>query len=137
MLGTVLMLLGAVAAFAAEDQWAKVRELKSGAELRIYKVGVKQPVLAKMDEAREESLVVVMKNEQVAIPKDEIERIDSRPARKGSRVKADTKTTAEPTEQKPVVVPGVPRTPPRSRSSTSTGLSITSGPDFETIYRKK
>ena len=137
MRALLLALLTAAAGFAAEDPWIKVRELKTGAELRIYKTGAKQPVLAKLDEAREDSLVVVLKNAQVAIAKEEIERIDFRPAQKGRRTKVETKTTAEPTDQKPVVLLGLPRSPPGSRRSTSSGLTFSSGPDFETIYRRK
>src|SRR4051812_27904157 len=88
----LLFLLVAIAALAAEDAWTKVGELKSGTELRVYKRGVKQPVLAKFDEANTENLVVATKNEQVAIPKAEIDRIDYRPTKTG-KVSSETKTT--------------------------------------------
>jgi hypothetical protein len=81
----------ALALFAADDPWTKVRELKSGTELRIYKRNAKQPLLAKMDQATEESLVIVVKNEQVAVPKEEIDRVDHRPAG-GSRVTRESTT---------------------------------------------
>src|SRR5450759_5421864 len=93
MFRMLLFLLVAVTAICADDPWAKVRELKSGTELRIYKTGAKQPELVKMDEATDESVVVVLKNEQVSIAKDQIERIDYRPVRTGSRVVKETKTT--------------------------------------------
>ena len=72
-------------------------ELKSGTELRIYKKDAKQPLLVKMDEATDESLLVVLKNEQVSIPKDQIDRIDYRPTRTGGRVITENKTaTVDP-----------------------------------------
>src|SRR3954454_7677160 len=77
----LFFLLVANAALAAEDAWTKVGELKSGTELRVYKRGVKQPVLPKFDEANPDNLVVATKNEQVAIPKADIDRIDYRPTK--------------------------------------------------------
>ncbi|MEK7403703.1 MAG: hypothetical protein AAB225_01215 [Acidobacteriota bacterium] len=123
MLRILVFLLSAMTGWAAEDAWAKVRELKSGAELRIYKKGAKQPVLAKRYEATEESLVVVVKNEQLAIPKDEIERIDARPVERGSRITRETKVT------------GGARRAPRDKS-ISTNINIGSRPDFETVYKR-
>jgi len=52
-------------AAAVEKSWDKLKELKSGTELRIYKKGV--PILAVMDEATDDRLLVVVKNEQVVI----------------------------------------------------------------------
>lgn len=127
MLRILVFLLSAMTGWAAEDAWAKVRELKSGAELRIYKKGAKQPVLAKRYEATEESLVVVVKNEQLAIPKDEIERIDARPVERGSRIRIRiTKETK---------VTGGDRKAPRDKSIW-TNINIGSRPDFETVYKR-
>lgn len=120
----LLFLLTAITIFGAEDPWAKVRQLKSGAELRVYKKGAKQPMLAKMDEVSEEKLIVVLKNEQVAIDKDQIGRIDYRPSQSGSRVKTESKSTTESPDTK------------APSSSTSTALTVQSKPDFETIYRR-
>ena len=134
MLRTLLFLLTAIAALGAEDPWAKVRELKSGSEIRIYKKDAKQPILAKMDEADDERLVVVVKNEQTAIPKDQIDRIDYRRARPGSRVTKESRTvTGSNAEVRP---PGPRQGTPVPSSSTSSGVSIQSKPDFETIYRR-
>jgi hypothetical protein len=125
----------ALALFAADDPWTKVRELKSGTELRIYKRNAKQPLLAKMDQATEESLVIVVKNEQVAVPKEEIDRVDHRPAG-GSRVtresttKTNTVANPSPDQQRPGGSVASPS------SSSSTNFSIGSKPDFETIYRR-
>ena len=143
MLRIVPLLLAASATFAAEDAWAKVRELKRSVELRIYKKGQKQPVLARLDEAREDSLVVVMKNEQTAIDKEDIDRIDYRAPQSGRRVKPGVETTTHgPDRESPA--PSFPleagKTPQRtsSRSRTTYGsLTLRSGPPFETIYRRE
>jgi hypothetical protein len=134
MFRVLLFVAAAAAAFGADDPWAKVRELKSGAELRIVKKGAAQPVLAKFDEVTDENVLVVLKNAQVAIPKDQIERIDYRPAKPG-RVKADTKTTP-PEPPTGVDRTTVPITNRPSRSMTS-GVTIESKPDFETVYRRQ
>ena len=50
---SILLLLSAAAlAAAAENSWDKVKELKSGAEVRIYEVGKPTPLEARLDEAR-------------------------------------------------------------------------------------
>jgi hypothetical protein len=120
----LVLLLTAMTLLGAEDPWTKVRQVKSGAELRIYKKGAKQPVLAKMDEANEERVLVVVKNEQVAIHKDQIDRIDYRPPQSGGRLKTESKSTTESQDSK------------APSSSTSTALTVQSRPDFETIYRR-
>src|SRR5579864_286909 len=91
----LFFLLSASLVFAADDPWAKVKDLKTGTELRITKIGAKQPIMAKMDELTDENLLVIVKNEQTAIPRDRIERIDARPAGKSSRVTTESKTTTE------------------------------------------
>jgi hypothetical protein len=128
----LLLFLAAVTALAADDPWAKVREIKSGTDLRVYKKASTQPILAKMDEATDENLLVVIKNRQTAIPREQIDRIDYRPT-KGSRVKTETKTATT----EPDTTPGPPghgSTTPGS--STSSTVSVGSLPDFETIYRR-
>jgi len=132
----VACLLLAIAAFGAEkDQWAKVRDLLSGTELRVFKHGARQPLLVKLDQANANSLIVVLKNEQIAIAKKEIDCIDYRPPRTSGRVVTETKTgddkpagaSASPAHPQPADVPG---------RSTSSNVSISGKPDFETIYRK-
>src|SRR5947209_3353457 len=81
------------AAFAADDPWTKVKELKSGTEVRVMKKGAAQPVIGKFDEATDENLILVVKTEQTAIAKDAIDRIDYRPAK--PRLVKETKTTVE------------------------------------------
>src|SRR5439155_23182426 len=125
--------LAAVALVAADDPWAKVKDLKSGTELRVFKKGSAQPVLAKMDELTDDNLVIVVKNEQVAIPREQVDRVDYRPPQTKSRLTADTKSKVSD----PDTTPGPPghgsRTP---TTSSSTGLNVGSKPDFETIYRR-
>ena len=45
-----VFLLVAAAAWAADDAWSKVKALKTGTELRVYKKGSTRPILAQMDE---------------------------------------------------------------------------------------
>jgi hypothetical protein len=127
----ILSLLTAAAALGAENPWAKVRALKSGTELRIFKTGAKLPV----DEANEENLIVVVKNEQTAILGDQIDRIDYRPTQPGGRVTKETKTSMEPPDTKPSRQ-GQSQGSPGPSSSSSTSLTIHGRPDFEAIYRR-
>jgi len=86
--------LAASAAFAANDPWGKVKDLKSGTELRICKKRTAQPILAKSDEVNDDNLTVVVGNEQVAIAKDLVDRIDYRTG-KDSRITTGTKSQAD------------------------------------------
>ncbi len=131
----VLFLLAAALAMAAEDAWSKVQHLKTGTELRVYKSGAKQPISAKMDDVSDDALIVILKNEQIAIPKEEIERIDYRPPAGGSRVTKESKTDAnapdtEPVGPRPAHGANVPGT------SSSSSIGMQSKPGFETIYRR-
>ncbi|HET8548188.1 MAG TPA: hypothetical protein VFL57_09300 [Bryobacteraceae bacterium] len=130
----LIFLLSGLAVLAADDGWSKVRELKRGSELRILKKSSKQPVIAKLDEVTAESVVIVLKNEQVAVPKDDIDRLDARPAG-GGRVKPESKTTVKGPDTRDSR-PGPPAAYSGSTTSVSGGLSIGSKPDFETIYRR-
>ena len=133
MVRILLFLLAAIVAFGADDPWAKVRGIKSGTELRIYKTGAKLPVLAQMDEANEENLIIIVKNEQMAIARDQIDRIDYRPP--GGRVSKETKTSVDSTETRPLK-PDRAQPSSRPSSSSSTNVTVHSKPDFETIYRR-
>ena len=127
----LFILLAASALFAADDPWTKVKELKTGAELRVYKKGVVQPLAAKMDELTADNLLVVVKSAQVAISRDQIDRIDYRPPAGKATVESKAKTTDTDTS------PGPPghgsRTP---GTSTSSNITFGSRPDFETVYRR-
>src|SRR4051812_11448678 len=78
-------------AFGVEDPWAKLKELKSGTELRVFKKGAAQPLLVKMGELTDENLVVINKNEETAIARDQIDRVDARPTGKRLVSHNDTK----------------------------------------------
>jgi len=131
---SLLVLLAAMAVWAADDEWAKVKALKTGTEIRVFKKGSMQPVMALMGELTDDNLIVLVKKTQTAIARDQIDRIDARPAG-GSRITKETTTketypdakSAGPSPQKGPDVPG---------TSTSTSVSIGSKPDFETVYRR-
>jgi hypothetical protein len=131
-----LVVLAAAATLLAADDWLNVIKLKSGTELRILKNGSKQPLIAQMDHATDDSLFIATKKEQTVIPKDEIERIDYRP-KGGSRIVKQSAVTKSgpgnpsPSEQR------VGGGPPGPSHSASTNVSLGSKPDFETIYTRK
>jgi hypothetical protein len=123
------------ALFAADDPWIKVQELKSGTELRIYKISAKQPLLAKMDRTTEESIVIVVKNEQVSIPKEEVDRLDYRPpggSRMTKQATTKTNTVGNPSPDQQRIGGGSPV----PSSSSSTSFTLGSKPDFQTVYRR-
>ena len=133
----ILFLCTALAAFGADDPWAKLKELKTGTELRVYKKGAAQPLLVKMDELTDDNLVVIDKNAQAAISRDLIDRVDYRPSGK-SRVIKETNTKVNDGVGDPkAVIPG-PRQQdnPGPSTSTTSNVSIGSKPDFETVYRR-
>ncbi|HEX4276905.1 MAG TPA: hypothetical protein VHZ74_16225 [Bryobacteraceae bacterium] len=128
----LLVLLAASTAFAADDPWTGVKDLKSGTELRIYKKGTTQPILAKSDDVTADNLIVVVKNEEIAIAKDLVDRIDARPNKSG-RVTSETRskqTDPDPVPKPPGQGSAVPGT------STSSSIGVGSKPDFEMIYRR-
>jgi len=134
MRGLVIVLLAAVTAFAADEPWTKVRDLKSGTELRIFKKGGMHPILAKMEQANPDSLIIVLKNEELAIPRDQIDRIDYRPLRTGGRVTKEVTETVQGPDAKTAAaaldsVPG-------ESTTASTNYVIGSQPEFQTIYRR-
>ncbi len=118
----------------AEDTWVKVGELKTGVELRVYKKGSMQPVLAKMDEANNERLVVVVEDRQIAIPREQIDRIDYRPVKPGGKFVKETRTETKDSSSARAKPGPDGGTGPSTSSSTS--FSSQSKPDFETIYRR-
>ncbi len=128
-------------ALCADDPWTKVREVKSGTELRIFKQGYKNPIVAKMDEATDERLMVVLGESQVSIPKAEIDRIEQRPLQKGSRMTRETKTVkgvydSNADSQGQPMKLGQTKPPAAATSSTSSGVSIGGKPPFELLYRR-
>lgn len=132
-----LLVAAASAAVCADDPWAAVVKLKSGAEIRVVKKGSMQPVIGKFDEANDERLVLVVKNEQMAIQKDQIDRVDARPDQPGGRVKVEGKTTTNDPQAAKEPDVGMNTKPATPGSATSTGVSFGgSKPDFETVYRR-
>ncbi len=123
MRALLLIVLACLVGFGAADDWAKVKALKTGAELRVFKRGSPQPISALMAGLTDDNLIVLIKKTETAIPKDQIDRIEARPST-GSRV------TKETTTKDGVGPDGSPT------SSMSTGYSIGGKPDFETVYRR-
>ena len=135
----LVLLLTAAAAISfavTPDPWAAVVKLKSGAEIRVWKKGSMQPVLGKFDEANDERLVLVVKNEQTAIPKEQIERLDARPAQQGSRVKVQGKNTTDDPQKAHEPSGAGMHSEPVVGTSSSSGVTISGKPDFETVYRR-
>ena len=131
------LLCTALMAFGADDPWAKVKELKTGTELRVYKKGAAQPLLVKMDELTDDNLLVIDKNQQTAIARDLIDRVDYRPSGKSRVVKETTTKSNDGVGDPKAVVPGPQQQGnPGPSTSTSSNVSIGSKPDFETIYRR-
>ena len=119
---TILLILAAAAAFAADDPWQKVKDLKSGVDIRVFRKGSTQPLLVQMGELTDDNLVVIDKKAERAIPREAIDRIDSRPP-KATWVKEEkTANTANPDGS--------------NSNSYSSGYSKGSRGDFETIYRR-
>lgn len=138
MVKTILILCAATVAFGADDPWAKVKALKTGAEMHVYKRGASQPLNVKMDELTDDALVVLNKNTQMAIPRDQIERIEARPSAR-TRTVTNTGTAEQNAATDPrSTIPG-PNQPPgavhASTTTTASGVTWTKQ-DFETIYRK-
>jgi hypothetical protein len=128
-----IVLSAAALTAAAQSSWDKVKELKSGTEIRVVQKGVERPIEATFDELRDDDLLVVVKNEQKAIPKYQIDRIDARP-KGGSRVTTETKTKTDTPDARPQASPQ--SRPPVPGTSHSSGLSIGGKPAFETVYRR-
>jgi|SRR5215469_9919106 len=138
MLKTILVLCAATLAFGADDPWAKVKELKTGSELRVYKRGSAQPLLVKMGDLTDDNLVVVNKKEETAIPRNQIDRIEARQAAR-TRTTTDTESAEKNAASDPrSSIPG-PNAPPGAMhaptTTTSTGVQWTKQ-DFEVVYRR-
>ena len=122
---------------AAEDTWSKVKALKSGTEIRVFQAGTKEPLVGKIDEADDERIVLALKNEQKAVSKADIERLEARPTGGRPVTKTSTMKREDPSAElaRPKVpVPGSSATPALSSSSSS--VTFGSKPGFELVYRK-
>jgi hypothetical protein len=131
-----LLFCAALMAFGADDPWAKLKELKTGTELRVYKKGAPQPLLVQMDELTDDNLVVIDKKKQTAIARDDIDRVDYRPPGKSRVTKETTTKVSDSVGDPKAVIPSPNPGAPSSTTSTSSSLSIGSKPDFETIYKR-
>ena len=129
------VLLTATVLFAVEDGWKKVQELKTGTEVRVLKKGSMKPLIGTFDEANDERLVLVIKNEQSAVAKAEIDRVDYRPPKSTGRITKET-TTRSGVDAQSSPPRGAPTGTEGMNSSTSTNMVIGGKPDFETLYRR-
>ena len=132
----LFLLIAVASAWAADDAWSKVKALKTGTELRVYKKGSMQPILAQMDELTDENLIVIVKKTQTAIARDQIDRIEARP-QAGRRLTTET-TTKEtaPDAKSASAQPSPGHGPDVPETSTSTNVSVGSKPNFEVVYRR-
>jgi len=134
MRASAFLLLAALAALAVEqDTWGKVRELHSGLDVRVYKSGSSSAVSAVLYSATEDALIVMIKKEQVAIPKADIDRLDYRPPQDGPPAKAKMQSSTDsPVPKSDGPTPHVPG----RNLSVGTVHELGSKPGFETIYRR-
>jgi hypothetical protein len=133
----LLPLCFALALCGADDPWAKVKDLKTGTDLRVYKKGSAQPLSVKMGDLTEENLVVIDKNAETAIPRDAIDRIEARPNGK-PRLTTDSKISTKDVTGDPKAVIPAPNAGPIGSPSTSTSSSLQVGsrPGFELVYQR-
>ena len=121
--------------WGADHPWAKVHELKSRSELRIYRKGAREPLMATLDEVNEDRILIVVKNEQMSVPKEDIDRLDARPSGK-TPSKFVKETTVKTTEPDYTPHPPGGANVPGESYTTSVSRSSGSKPDFETVYRR-
>ncbi len=131
----LVLLAFACAAMWAADDWTKVKEIRSGSELKIYRLG--KPMLeARMDQASDDNLLVATKKEQLSIPKEEIVRIDARApgGKKGTTTTTSTTDLGEipGTDPHKMNRPGGSGGGPGGTMSTS--KTFGGGASFETVY---
>ncbi len=124
--------------FADEGAWDKVRAVEAGTDLRIFKRDVKAPVIARMDEATDDHLIVLLQDSQVAIRRAEIDRIDRRP--RGARVTRVSKHAhrvgGNPGEQGQPVVQGTSASSAVANAARTDTLTFRSKAPFEFLYRR-
>lgn len=131
----LLAVLLALGVACAGDEWARLKAVKSGTELKVKKVGTAQVLEAKMDELTETSLLVATQKEQLSIARDEIEWVQARQeGRKGPAVVSESKKEMERPEQAAAPLPGR-RTSPQETQSISNNV-VFNRPGFEVVYKK-
>jgi hypothetical protein len=129
----LVLLLTIAGLFAADDPWGKVKDLKTGSELRIFRKGAVKTILATLDNATDENLIVVVKNEEIAIPREDVDRIDARPKQASAGGTRQTETIDHGPEGQTPSPQGHPSGP---STSTNTSYSFGSKPEFQTVYRR-
>jgi len=134
MMRIAMLLLVPVVLLGADSSWTKVKDLKSRSELRIYKKGAREPINATFDEANDERIVVVVKNSEVAIAREEIDRIDARPGKTPQKLTVDKTVKQTDPDLTPHPNPSIPA--PGTSSSSNVGFGGESRPGFETVYRR-
>jgi hypothetical protein len=136
----LLVFAAALLGRAADDDWAKVKDLRGGTELRIVKKGSVEPVIGLMADADDERLVIVIKNAQQSILKANIDRLDYRPKGGGHKLTRESKIEKTDRTEKGPPPRGPEGTAARGGSgdsySTNLGIANTT-PGFETIYRRR
>lgn len=131
-----LILLAALTLFGADNPWLKVRQLPNRSELRIYRNGDKSPLNAVLADTSDDAIVVVAKNKQLTLRKDEIDRLDARPPAKPS--KPEVTTTSKQTDPDYTPQPGPGARPALPGTSSASGISFGSNKgDFKTVYTRK
>ena len=115
-----LLLLALTVAWSAEDPWQKAKELATGSDIRIYKLGSTKPISGKMAGVGEGKVQVIVKNDQIAIQQADIDRIDYHPP-KGKPVKTESNVIS---------------TTGSGTNETSTTSTSWSRDGWQTVYRK-
>jgi hypothetical protein len=129
------------AAFAAEpeDDWKKVMALSRGTEVRLTGPGIKSTLEGKVDQVNDEAIVLMLRNEQRSVLKEEIATLDFRNVTATRKLTKDSKVSTDDTSANPI--PPRQRLPgqsavPRNMSST-TSVTLPTRAPWEPLYRVK
>ena len=106
-------------AWGAEASWQKVKDLKIGSDIRVFRKDATMPVSGKSGGVTDDKLIIMIKKHQVSIDKADIDHIDYHPSWK-----------AEKTESHSVVTEGTGTT-----ETYSSGTSFSRG-SWQTVYQK-
>jgi hypothetical protein len=130
-----LILLAALTLFGADNPWLKVQQLPNRSELRIYRKGEKSPMNAVLADTSGDAIVVVAKDKQLTVHKDEIDRLDARSPAKSS--KPQVTTTSKQTDPDYTPQPGPGHTAvPGDSSSSNLSFGGNKG-EFKTVYTRR
>jgi len=130
-----LLLLAALTLFGADSPWLKVQKLPNRSELRIYRKGEKSPMNAILADTSADAIVVVAKDKQLTVHKDEIDRLDARPPAKPSKSHVTTTEKQSDPDYTPQPGPGHVALPATS-SSSSLSFGGNKG-EFKTVYTRR